>query len=67
MCNSAQLEEFNFLIQEFSASIDKTFVLAGHWALGYHSMEFEHFPDVSWFPKSFSCVGRAPDRFWKLK
>ena len=47
MCNSAQLEEFNFLIQEFSASIDKTFVLAGHWALGYHSMAFEHFPDVS--------------------
>ena len=30
----------------FFASIGKIFILAGCWALGYHSMGLEHFPVV---------------------
>ena len=26
----------------------------GNWALGYHSMGFRHFPDISEFPKILS-------------
>ena len=31
------------VFQEFFASINKRFVLAGDWALGYHSRRFGHF------------------------
>ena len=34
------------LFQEFFASIDKIFILED-WALGYYSMGFRHFPDIS--------------------
>ena len=33
--------------QEFFASIKKTLILAGGWALGYHSLGIIHFPDIS--------------------
>ena len=33
--------------QGFFASIGEIFILAGGWALGYHSMGFGHFPDIS--------------------
>ena len=35
------------VFQEFSASIGKAFILVGGWALGYHSTEFRHFPEIS--------------------
>ena len=40
------------VFQDFFVSIDKILILAGrlgtgHWALGYHSMGFRHFPDIS--------------------
>ena len=35
------------VFQEFSANIDKTFILAGDWALGYHSMGFRNFLGIS--------------------
>ena len=38
------------VFQKLSASINKAFILAGSsgdWALGYHSMEFRHFPGIS--------------------
>ena len=38
---------FISVFQEFSASIGKAFILAGGWAVGFHFMEFRHFPDFS--------------------
>ena len=35
------------ILQEFSSSIDKAFILAGGCALGYYSMWFREFPDIS--------------------
>ena len=35
------------VFQEFPASIGGAFILAGEWALGYHSMEFRQLPDIS--------------------
>ena len=35
------------LFQEFSSRLTKLLFLQGDWALGYHSMEFRHFPDTS--------------------
>ena len=31
----------------FSAGLGGAFILAGGWALGYHSMGFRHFTDIS--------------------
>ena len=40
----------------FFANVGGVFVLAegggGGWALSYHSMEFRHFPNISYFSKS---------------
>ena len=33
--------------EQFFASIDKIFIWQEDWALGYHSMSFRHFPDIS--------------------
>ena len=44
--NSAQGEKFTLTFQEFSSSIDKNFILAGDWALGYHSIKFRQFPHI---------------------
>ena len=30
----------------FFDSVSKIFILAGSWALGYHSMMFRHFPNT---------------------
>ena len=35
------------VFQECSASIGRAFIFAGDWALGYRSMGFGHFPDIS--------------------
>ena len=35
------------VLQEFFAIINKISILAGGWALGYHSMKFRLFPDIS--------------------
>ena len=35
------------VFEEFFAGIKAILVLAGDWILGYHSMEFRHFPDIS--------------------
>ena len=32
---------------ELFASAGEVFILVGGWALGYHSIEFRHFPNVS--------------------
>ena len=40
------LETLISVFQEFSSSINKAFVLAGCWALGYRSMGFRQFPDI---------------------
>ena len=45
---------FNSVFRDFSSSIGKAVILAGDWALGYHSMGFTHFPDISSFPKILS-------------
>ena len=39
---------------DFFANAGEIFILAGGrgWALGYHSMEFRHFPNISHFSKS---------------
>ena len=34
------------VFQEFFASINKIFILAEDWSLGYHSMQFRHFPNI---------------------
>ena len=47
MGNSALQEMFNCYFFGLFASISKIFILAGDWALGYHSMEFRHFPNIS--------------------
>ena len=47
MWNSALQEKFNFYFQEFFADVNKIFILVEHWALGYHSMEFRGFSDIS--------------------
>ena len=43
-------KSFISVFQKCSASINKTFILVGGWALGYHSRQFRHFPDISWSP-----------------
>ena len=35
------------IFRDFFASTSKISVLAGGWALGYHSMEFRYFPNIS--------------------
>ena len=35
------------VFQEFFASINKIFILAGGLHTSYHSMKFRHFPDIS--------------------
>ena len=35
------------VFQRFFASISEIFILAGDWALGYHSVGFRHFPHIS--------------------
>ena len=35
------------VFQEFSASINKVSFWHGDWALGYYSLEFRHFTDIS--------------------
>ena len=42
------------IFRDFFASISENFILAGGWALGYHSMEFRHLTDISYFPKILS-------------
>ena len=45
---SALWEKFNSFFEEFFASINKIFILAGgDCALGYHSLQFRHFLDIS--------------------
>ena len=39
------------VIQEFSASINKTSIYQEECAPGYHSMKLRYFPDISKFPK----------------
>ena len=45
--NGAQRKSLIFGFQEFSASNDKAFILAGEWAPGYHSVGYGHFPHIS--------------------
>ena len=45
--NSAQRNKFNSVFQEFSASIKKISFWQGDWALGYHSMGFKQYRDIS--------------------
>ena len=47
MWGSVLREEFNSVFEEIFASIKKILILAGGWVLGYDSMEFRHFPDIS--------------------
>ena len=35
------------ILRDFFASANKFFILTGSWALGYHSMGFRHFPNIS--------------------
>ena len=42
------------VFQELSASINKISFWQGDWALGYHSIKFRQFPDISQFPKIVS-------------
>ena len=35
------------IFRDFFASTSKIFDLAGGWALGFHSMKFGHFPNIS--------------------
>ena len=35
------------VFREFSTSVGKLSFRWGDWALGYHSMGFRHFPDIS--------------------
>ena len=35
------------ILRDFFASANKFFILTGGWALGYHSMGFRHFPNIS--------------------
>ena len=45
MWNSALREKFIFCFQGFLVGINGMLILAG--GLGYHSIEFRHFPDIS--------------------
>ena len=48
MWTSTLRQKFSFyFFQEFSASIDKIFILGGNWALGYTSLKFWDFLDIS--------------------
>ena len=47
MSNSTQTEKFNFFFQEFLPVLTKLSFWQGDWALGYHSINFRHFPDAS--------------------
>ena len=39
------------IFQDSFARIDDIFILIGNCTLGYHSMKFRHFSDISYFPK----------------
>ena len=43
-----------FDFQEIFATINKMLFWQEDWALGYPSMKFRHFPDISQFPKVLS-------------
>ena len=45
--NGALLENFSFYFSGCFAGIGGMFILAGDCGLGYHSMKFRHFPEVS--------------------
>ena len=47
MWNSAPRENFNGYFSDFFANTNKKNILAGVLALGYHSMKFRHFPNIS--------------------
>ena len=47
MLNSALWEKLISVFQQFFGSIYKIFVLAGRLILGYHSMKFRRFSDIS--------------------
>ena len=49
MWNSALREKFKFLFfKSFLQVLTKFSFWPEDWALGYHSMKFRHFPDISW-------------------
>ena len=53
MC--ALREKFNFCFsRDFLLVLTKFSFWQQDWALGYHSMKFRHFPNISWFPKILS-------------
>ena len=54
--NSALREKINFY---FSRNVVTLSFWHEGWALGYHSMEFRHFPDISQFPKILSLKSFA--------
>ena len=42
------------VFRDIFASTNKIFILAGGWALDYHSMKFRHSPNISQVPKILS-------------
>ena len=48
MGSSALREKFSFcFFKSFLLAVAKFSIWQGDWALGYHSMGFRHFPDIS--------------------
>ena len=48
MWSSSLLEKSNFCFSRvFLLALTKFLIWQGDWALGYHSMEFRHSPDIS--------------------
>ena len=45
--NSALQESLIAIFWDFFASINEIFILAGDWALGYHSIRLKHIPNIS--------------------
>ena len=43
---------FIFVVKSFQLVLAKLSIWQEDWAVGYHFMEFRHFPDISYFPKS---------------
>ena len=58
MWNAVLREMFNFC-KGFLMVLAKLLFWPGDWALGYYSMEFRHFLDISWFPKMLSLKSSA--------
>ena len=54
MLNSALRESLISFYQKYFSSINKFSFWKENWALGYHSMQFRTFPDISLFPKIIS-------------